>query len=32
LNPEFLPTLAKAKLDEFFLQVTVRFYSCKIFG
>lgn len=30
LNPEFLPTLAKAKLDEFFLQVTVRFYMQNI--
>ncbi len=31
LSPEFLPTLAKAKLDEFFLQVTVVF-ATKIFG
>ena len=30
LNPEFLPTLAKAKLDEFFLQVTVRFFMQNI--
>jgi hypothetical protein len=26
-NPEFLPPLAKAKLDEFFLQVSDLFFS-----
>ena len=29
LTPEFLPPLAKAKLDEFFLQVNFLFYYRK---